>query len=95
MENDPRKILLLNRISIMADKPDLPSHDFSTHLHMSWPGFYDSISHLSKVDTLILIFSENVAFDNSGVLLNVGQMDIMSPPDSYKGGSNDSPHSIH
>ena len=95
MENDPRKLLLLNRISIMSDKPDLPSHDFSTHVHMSWPGFYNSISQMSKEDALVLMFSNNIAFDNSGVLLNVGQMGILPNLENYQGGPDGSPHSVH
>ena len=95
MENDPRKLLLLNRIFIMSDKPDLPSHDFSTHVHMSWPGFYNSISQMSKEDALVLMFSNNIAFDNSGVLLNVGSMIAPSDLANWKGDPNDSPPSIH
>ena len=95
MENDPRKLLLLNRISIMGDKPDLQSNDFTTHVYMSWPGFYNSVSHLSVADTLILMFSDNVAFDNSGVLLNVGSIHNLSNLNNLQGDSNDSPHSIH
>ena len=96
MDNDPRKLLLLNRISIMGDKPDLQSHDFSTHVHMSWPGFYDSISHVSQEDALVLLFSPNIAFDNSGVLLNVGQIEIPNAIPSLQGGSDDKSNStIH
>ena len=95
MENDPRKLLMLNRISIMRDKPDLPSYDFTTHVHMSWPGFYNSVSHLSVEDALILMFSDNVAFDNSGVLIHVDSILNLSNLNNLQGDSDDSPHSIH
>ncbi|KKM26343.1 hypothetical protein LCGC14_1585760 [marine sediment metagenome] len=95
MKDDPRKILLLNRVSIMNDKPNLPSADFSTHIHMSWPGFYDAVSHLSKENALILMFSTSVAYDNSGVLMNVGQSGVLNNPINFQGGSDDAPHSIH
>ncbi|KKL72815.1 hypothetical protein LCGC14_2081110 [marine sediment metagenome] len=95
MKDDLRKLLLLNRLRTMESKPELASHDFPTHVHMSWPGFYDSVSHLSEADTLTLVFNDNVAFDNSGVLLNISSMPNSRDLENFQGGPNDTPHSIH
>jgi len=98
MLNDSRKILLLNRIAIMSKHPQLESSHFATHVHMSWPGFYDAISHLPEKDAELLLLNNNTAYDNSGVLFNMASMPMFSQLKSYVPTMEDfasGKHSIH
>ena len=78
MLNDPRKILLLNRIALMnVENLKEASKGFSTHVHMSWPSFYTAISHTTPEDANVLLFSRHTHYDNTGVLLDI--QGVMSP----------------
>ena len=71
MLNDPRKILLTNRIGIMKANPQLATSNFPTHVHMSWPNFYDAFSQMTPADANILLFSSHTHYTNDGVLLDI------------------------
>jgi len=78
MLNDPRKILLLNRITIMnVENLKEATQNFPTHVHMSWPNFYNSFAHLPLEDANVLLFSRHTHYDNTGVLLDI--QGVMSP----------------
>ncbi len=95
---DPRKILLMNRIAIFSKHPQMDSHHFVTHVHMSWPGFYNAISYLPEKDAELLLLSTNTAYDNSGVLFNMASMSMFNKLKSYVPTMEDfasGKHSIH
>ncbi len=71
MLNDPRKMLLTNRIGIMKANPQLTTPNFPTHVHMAWPTFYDSFAQMTPEDANVLLFSHHTYYANDGVLLNI------------------------
>ena len=78
MLNDPRRILLLNRIALIKEGDQkMATSNFATHIHMSWPNFYNAFSQMTPTDANILLFSPHTHYTNDGVLLDIGA--ILSP----------------